>query len=52
VVEVLMLAAQRIAQHLVCASQEASLLISEAVGAPGEGDADFEEMYVSAAQIN
>ena len=51
-VEVFVLAAQRVAQRFVDASEEASLLVGETVGAPGEGDAGFEEVYVSGAQIN
>lgn len=41
-VEVFVLAAQRVAQHLVGTSEGAALLIGETVGAPGEGDAGFE----------
>jgi hypothetical protein len=41
-VEMFMLAAQRVAQRFVSASEEASLFIGEAVGAPSEGDAGFE----------
>ena len=46
-----MLAAQRIAQDFVSASEDASLLIGETVGAPGEGDGGLECIYVSGAQV-
>jgi hypothetical protein len=35
----------------VSASQEASLLVGETVGMPGEGAADLEYVNVSAAQV-
>ena len=44
-------AAQRVAQRFVSASEDASLLIGETVGTPGEGDAGFEDVYVRTAQI-
>lgn len=47
-----MLTAQRIAQHFVSTSEEASLLIGETTGTPGEGDAGFEDVYVRTAQIH
>ena len=47
-VKMFMLAAERVTQHFVSTSEEASLLVGETVGMPGEGDAGFEEVHVSA----
>ena len=46
-----MLAAHRVVQHFVSASEEASLLVGETVSVPGEGDAGYEDVHVSAAQV-